>query len=161
MDGLRCAWLVTGRYRTNGNPDLCIEVGGVFTFTADQLGRALTFHGMLVFREGNYVKARSAFEEGIDILREAGEEEYLPPALIFCGIVVALMGEFSHAHGLMDEGVQLARAHNNRWFMALGQFDQGCIAGQEGNLKTAYERMQEGLSIWRELKLIHVSLPSL
>ena len=117
-----------------------------------QLGRALTFHGMLVFREGNYIKARNAFEEGIDILREAGEEEYLPPALIFCGIVVALMGEFSRAHGLMDEGVQLARAHNNRWFMALGLFDQGFIAGQEGNLKTAYERMQEGLSIWRELK---------
>ena len=116
------------------------------------LGRALTFHGMLVFRAGDYTKARNTLEEGVEILRDAGETKFLPPALIFCGIVVSLMGDFPHARDLMDEGVKYAREHNILWFMALGHFDQGFISGQEGNLEHAYERMQAGLSIWRELE---------
>lgn len=128
-------------------------IGALRTETDSQmyLGRALTFHGMLVFRAGDYIRARRVFEEGIEILRGTGELKHLPPALIFNGIVVSLMGDFSHARELMDEGVELAKEHGNRWFMALGQFDQGFIAGQEGNLEHAYERMQAGLSLWREL----------
>lgn len=116
------------------------------------LGRALTFHGMLIFRAGDYIRARKAFEEGIEILRETNETKYLPPALIFNGIVISLMGDFSYARRLMDEGVELAMEHGDRWFTALGRFDQGFIAGQEGNLEHAYERMQAGLDIWRELE---------
>lgn len=115
------------------------------------LGRALTFHGMLIFRAGDYMRARNAYEEGIKLLREAGGTKHLPPALIFNGIVVSMMGDFLSARRLMDEGVELAKEHSDRWFLALGQFDQGFIAGQEGNLEYAYERMQVGLSLWRGL----------
>lgn len=115
------------------------------------LGRALTFHGMLIFRAGDYMRARNAYEEGIKLLREAGGTKHLPPALIFNGIVVSMMGDFLYARRLMDEGVELAKEHSDRWFLALGQFDQGFIAGQEGNLEYAYERMQVGLSLWRGL----------
>ena len=141
-------WLVDGIEQTNELIDaLRAETGSPI-----YLGRALTFHGMLVFRAGDYTRARNAFKEAIEILRETGETKFLPPALIFCGIVVSLMGEFVFARQLMDEGVELAKQHNIPWFMALGQFDQGFISGQEGNLEHAYERMQVGLSIWRELE---------
>lgn len=116
------------------------------------LGRALTFHGMLVFRAGDYLRARAALDEAIALLRAAGESQSLPPALIFNGIVVSLMGDFSLARALMDEGVDLAQAHGERWFTALAQFDQGFIAGQQGDFVYAYERMQAGLSIWRALE---------
>lgn len=140
-------WLADGIEQTN---DL---IGALRAETDSQiyLGRALTFHGMLVFRAGDYIRARKVFEEGIEILRVTDQSKYLPPALIFNGIVVSLMGDFPHARELMDEGVEIAKEHGDRWFMALGQFDQGFIAGQEGNLEHAYERMQAGLSIWREL----------
>lgn len=116
------------------------------------LGRALTFHGMLVFRAGDYLRARAALEEGIALLRASGGTKSLPPALIFGGIVAALMGDFPLARALQDEGVTLAQAHGDHWFTALGQFNQGFIAGQEGNFEYAYERMQAGLSIWRGLE---------
>ncbi len=140
-------WLTDGIEQTN-------DLIGALRAEADSqiyLGRALTFHGMLVFRAGDYVRARKVFEEGIEILGGTGETKHLPPALIFNGIVASLMGDFPRARELMDKGVELAKEHGNRWFMALGQFDQGFIAGQEGNLEHAYVRMQAGLSIWREL----------
>ena len=118
------------------------------------LGRALTYHGMFVFRAGDYIKSRDALEESIRILREIGAQRFMSPALIFCGIVVSLMGELTYASELMDEGVVYAINYEDTWFMALGQFDQGFIAGQAGQLDYAYERMQVGLSIWRELKNI-------
>lgn len=141
-------WLVDGIEQTGGLIDTLRTETGLEIC----LGRALTFHGMLIFRAGDYIRARAAFEEGITLLHTAGETKYLPPALIFNGIVISLMGDFSQARSLMDEGVKLAKKHGDRWFMALGQFDQGFVAGQEGNLEYAYERMQAGLSIWRELK---------
>ena len=122
--------------------------------TRDQqiyLGRALTFHGVLSFRAGNYVTARSALEEGIGILRDVGETKYLSAALIFCGIVVSLMGELFYARRLMDEGVKYATANQNIWFMALGQYNQGFIAGLAGEHEYAFERMHESLVLWREL----------
>jgi predicted ATPase/DNA-binding XRE family transcriptional regulator len=140
-------WLVDGIEQTRE----LIDVLRVETDAQIYLGRALTFHGMLIFRAGDYIRARKAFEEGIEILQGMNETKYLPPALIFNGIVVSLMGDFLYARRLMDEGVELAKEHSDRWFLALGQFDQGFIAGQEGNLDHAYERMQAGLSIWREL----------
>jgi predicted ATPase/DNA-binding XRE family transcriptional regulator len=124
------------------------------SITPDQqiyLGRALTFHGMLSFRAGNYVTARSALEEGIGILREVDETKYLSAALIFCGIVVSLMGELFYARRLMDEGVKYATANQNIWFMALGQYNQGFIAGLAGENEYAYERMHGSLALWREL----------
>jgi len=140
-------WLADGIEQTGE----LIEALRVEAHAQVYLGRALTFHGMLIFRAGEYMRARNAYEEGIKLLREAGETKHLPPALIFNGIVVSLMGDFLYARQLMDEGVELAKEHSERWFLALGQFDQGFIAGQEGNLEYAYERMQAGLSLWREL----------
>ena len=114
-------------------------------------GRALTFHGILSFRAGNYVTARSALEEGIGILRGVGDTKLLSPALIFCGIVVSLMGDLAYARRLMDEGVNHATANQNIWFMALGQYNQGFIAGLAGENVYAYERMHDSLALWREL----------
>jgi len=122
------------------------------TLQQTQLGRALTFHGMLVFRAGDYQVAHRALDEAIGMLRHADAPASLPPALIFGGIVLALMGDFDRARTLMDEGVALAEAFQQRWFLALGRFDQGFIAGQQGDLEQAYANMQAGLSIWRELQ---------
>ena len=141
-------WLSDGIERTNG----LISTLRTKADSQIYLGRALNFHGMLVFRAGDYIRARKVFDEGIETLRKTGETKHLPPGLIFNGIVASLMGDFSRAGELMDEGVKFAKEHDNRWFMALGQFDQGFIAGQTGNLEHAYERMLAGLSIWRELE---------
>ncbi len=115
------------------------------------LGQALAFHGMFLFRAGDYARAKSALEEAIQILRPLNLPQALKPALIFNSIVTSLMGDVSQAQRYIVEGVEIARLGEDAWMLALGQFNQGFQLNLLGQRLQAYELMRVGLQLWREM----------
>jgi predicted ATPase/transcriptional regulator with XRE-family HTH domain len=115
------------------------------------LGQALAQQGLLLFRQGQFVRAQTLFEESLAILRPTGDPALLVDPLIFSGIIMFLNGETDRAQSLLDECLACARAADEPWFAAYALYNQGYIASLLGRYDEAYEQMLAGLTMWREL----------
>jgi len=102
-------------------------------------------------RMGEFESADRLSVEASELLRDAGEIEYLSNTLISHARIASVMGRHSYAHTLANEGRELASRHENRWLLGLAYVTHRDIYSLEGNHERAYELIRKGLSIYEEL----------
>jgi tetratricopeptide (TPR) repeat protein len=119
---------------------------------------------MLVFRAGDYVRARDALEEGIQVLRATGGTKDLPPALIFNGIVgtalgrlgslALLKGNLPDAKRLLEKSLALFTDLGARWDIAWALTHLGKVAIAANDWDEAERALKQALKISLEAQAL-------
>jgi predicted ATPase/transcriptional regulator with XRE-family HTH domain len=155
---LRCfAWLyeMQGWFREGIEQlELVVQVLQTKSSSESQsevLGQALAQQGLLLFRQGQYYRALTLFEESLTILRPFNDPALLLDALVFSGIIMFLIGEFARSQVLLDECLQCARAAGDQWFEAYALYCIGSNANYLGRYAYGYDQMLTGIAMWRSL----------
>ncbi len=115
------------------------------------LGQALAQQGLLLFRQGQFARAQSLFEESLSILRPLDDPALLLDALTFSAIILFLHGDLARAQSRTEQCLASATAADEPWFRAYALYNQGYIASLLGRYEEGYEQMLAGLAGWRAL----------
>ena len=112
--------------------------------------------------QGNKAAARKVLDEGIAILREAGEPWQLWLGFTIKGVVALESGDYPQAATFFNEALAFARKIGYRWLSGISMSTLGYLLYLQGDFGTAVSYLEESEIILRPLNdLRHRSLSSL
>jgi predicted ATPase len=112
---------------------------------------ALDGAGVLAFRQGDLVAARTLHEEALALSRDLGDRGAIARSLDHLSWIVASQGENEKARGFLEESLALARQSNDQLrichvLLILGEHARG-----EGDYDRACKMIEESLPLARRL----------
>jgi tetratricopeptide (TPR) repeat protein len=113
--------------------------------------RALGGTGVMAVYQGNYEEARAAFEEAMEIHREAGDHYGEAHSLYSLGSMALVEGDYRYARPLLEQSFAMMKELGDRQGEAVCLSSLGGIAEEQGDLEEAQRFLEESLSICREL----------
>ena len=135
-------------YPTDWRPEL-EEALSIAKELGDQWNIATAFRnlGLLESIEGNYVQARSLFEQSLEIWREMGYEGKTGRSwsLIYLGDVALIQGQVERARSLYQESISFLRELGDMNFLAYSVRRLGQLAWREGDHEKAMALFRESL----------------
>jgi tetratricopeptide (TPR) repeat protein len=135
-------------YPTDWRPKL-EEALSIAKELGDQWNIATAFRnlGLLESIEGNYVQARSLFEQSLEIWREMGYEGKTGRSwsLIYLGDVALIQEDVERARSLYQESIAFLRELGDMNFLAYSVRRLGQLAWREGDYEKAMALFRESL----------------
>lgn len=117
-------------------------------------GSSLVHLGILLTVQGETARAEAAIEEGLAVLRDAGELVSLSFALVLQGAVEAQVGDYARAEAVLEEALIAAAAIPDSEIVASltarTVANLGVAAHEKGELDMAMARHELALDICRE-----------
>lgn len=114
-------------------------------------GRALSNLGNFKKELGDPEGARSAYEDGLKVSRQAGDKTGEAAALVGLGILASGMGQFDEAEKLLEEALGLLRQTTDLRSTASCQYNLGVAKARRGDHHGAREQYEDALRILREV----------
>jgi non-specific serine/threonine protein kinase len=114
-------------------------------------GRVMTFHGVILWQQGNFAAARTLHEQSADMGRALGDRSLVASALGNLAFVLTGEGDYAGARTLQEEILAMRRAEGDprRIATALCNLAVGCRC--LGDHASARALLEEGLGISRTL----------
>jgi DNA-binding CsgD family transcriptional regulator len=122
------------------------------------LAQSLNALGLVALRQGDYVRARSQFEEALSVARETGAEQYLAEALTHLGTLALQVRDAQQSTALYQQSFALNRALGNRDGIAEDLAGLAEVASLLGQPERA-ARLFGAVEALREVS--HIALPPL
>jgi predicted ATPase/class 3 adenylate cyclase/Tfp pilus assembly protein PilF len=113
--------------------------------------KALHGAGTLAWAQGEYVAARSLYEESLALRRELGDKLGIAASLNNLALVAQQQGDYDTARSLLEESLALRRELGDKLGIALSLGNLGNVAQQQGDYDTARSLDEESLALLREL----------
>lgn len=115
--------------------------------------RARVLHGAgwLVEGLGDYGRAMSLYEEGMNLFREANDEEGVAFLACCMGWAALLQGDFDKAIESNEEGLALSRRSGSEWSATLALHNLGCVAIERQDYARATPLLEEALVLARKV----------
>jgi predicted ATPase/class 3 adenylate cyclase len=113
--------------------------------------KALNGAGNILRWQGDYVAARTPFEESLEIRREIGDQLGVARSLGNLGLVSHMHGDYTTAQSLSEESLAISRKLGDRWGIALTLGNLGEYSYYAGAYAAARAFQEEALAIQREL----------
>ena len=113
-------------------------------------GRALLGAGLLAWAEGDNEAAYPRAEEGLSILREAGDKRLIGSAESLLGLVRLSQGNTAAARPLLEESRTLFKDHGDVWNEAFTLYRLGSAAYRSGDPAAARAFYEESLRLFQE-----------
>jgi predicted ATPase/pimeloyl-ACP methyl ester carboxylesterase/DNA-binding CsgD family transcriptional regulator len=107
--------------------------------------------GVLAFRQGDYLAARSHLHESLARAREADDRPASATALRYLGRMSIDLGEFESARRLLDQSLELERALENAFGSGWSLNYLGLLAHFEGDNASARALLEQSLPLLRGL----------
>ncbi|MDQ6693046.1 MAG: tetratricopeptide repeat protein [Chloroflexota bacterium] len=113
--------------------------------------RALMAVGTLASTQGDYVRARTALEESVEMFRKLQDKVSIAHSLRNLGNEARLRGDYDTAYSSFKEGLAIARELRDKWSIANFLSDLGIVTQTLGDDAAAGSLYEESLQIKREL----------
>ena len=113
--------------------------------------RVLLGKGLVVFRQGDYARATSLFEESLALARVLGDQKGIAQALYGRGVVTMWQGDFDAATALLEESLEVSRKLEDKWWVARVLVQMGVAARRKGNYAKSVAFCDESLAMFRTL----------
>jgi tetratricopeptide (TPR) repeat protein len=150
-------WEMRG-YLTEGRQRLIAALSQPQTSGSTALrAKALNGVGMLAYRQGDYVVARSLYEEGLAIWQEVGDKPGIADSLNDLGNVANALGDYARASALYEESIAAQRALGHKRGTAITLNNLGRLDYRHGRYETARALLEESLALFREIGAIRDS----
>jgi predicted ATPase/DNA-binding NarL/FixJ family response regulator len=114
--------------------------------------KALRTAGVLASAQGDYLHAKSALEESLDLFRQLGDKASLAVALKSLGNEERHQADYEAAYTHLEEGLALARELGDRLDIAVFLGDIGIVAQTLDDQESARAFYEESLAVRRELR---------
>ncbi len=117
------------------------------------MARVLGIVGVIAFRQGDFVLARTLLRRSVDLYRALADPNAtsgLVEALNIWGIVESRLADFPARRRLHEEALALATAAGDRWSAARSLYQLGHTARRSGDDVEARARFAESLAIFQE-----------
>ncbi len=117
------------------------------------VARALHTVGLIAFRQGDFVLARSVLQESVDLYTAQADRAAaggLVEALNVLGVVAGRLGDMPARRALQEQARALAATRGDTWGTAQALCQLGHTARICGDLDEAQARFAEGLAIFQE-----------
>jgi len=112
-----------------------------------QTSVALANLGSVAMEQGDYVTARSLFEEQLKLSRELGEQRKIASSLMYCGDLAYREGDLATAQSLCERNLITFREQNRIWMIAWAAYVLGRVAFRKGDYMQARAYYREGLIV--------------
>jgi predicted ATPase/class 3 adenylate cyclase/Tfp pilus assembly protein PilF len=119
--------------------------------------KALNGAGMLAYRQGDYVVARSLYEEGLAIWQDVGDKQGIADSLNDLGNVANALGDYEAARARYEESIAAQRALDQKRGTAITLNNLGYLDYRHGHYETARALLEESLALFREIGAIRDS----
>jgi tetratricopeptide (TPR) repeat protein len=95
--------------------------------------------GIVMERQGEHERARTLYEDGLQIMRELGDTRGIAVAFCNLGNTAERQGEYQRAKGLYEESVRLWRELGDRPGIAESLIGLGAVAAHQQQLERALQ----------------------
>src|SRR5262249_6605208 len=108
-------WFVCG-YWSEGRTRLKEAISQAGEAEQSRAVRAKAFQGMgaLTYSQGDYISARTQYEESLAIYRELGDKRNIAGSLHNLGNIAYSQGDYTSARSLYEEALRINRESGNR-----------------------------------------------
>jgi tetratricopeptide (TPR) repeat protein len=106
--------------------------------------------GTSAYGQGDLARARAHIEEGLALLREAGDQQGVANAMNNLGMVALVQGGLERAATLFAEALALSREAGYRWNIALSLHNLEQLARRRGEVAQAEALGREALALYWE-----------
>lgn len=154
--GLRLAsalsrfWLVRG-FLAEGRGWLSRLLAAVHDAEPATRAKALSWAGVLAWKQGDYPAAQSSYEHCLAIRRELGDRRGVGAVLSNQGLLAYEQGDYPAARRLHEQSLAIDRELGDRWGIAVSLVHLGSLAMMQGDYRSARAMCEESLAIFREL----------
>jgi tetratricopeptide (TPR) repeat protein len=107
--------------------------------------------GQTAHKQGRYDQARRAFQQGLTLARQQGQQDLLTILLADLGWVSWKCGAYAQAQECVEEGLALARQRQDRQGMSCLLQQLGVIQARRGQYRESEACLREGLTLARQL----------
>ncbi|HET7478739.1 MAG TPA: helix-turn-helix domain-containing protein [Rubrobacteraceae bacterium] len=119
--------------------------------TASLRGKMLFVAGMMCNAQGDHERGQTLDEEGVRLLREAGDRPTLAIVLAALGYASVRRRDYDRATVLLEESLELYRELEDRWGTAKLLNNLGRLRTLRGDSGDAKPLLEEGLALSKEL----------
>jgi predicted ATPase/DNA-binding SARP family transcriptional activator len=112
--------------------------------------KALNGAGVLACEQGEYVAARTLFEESLALFRALGDQQSIAFSLNNLGMVARHQGEYVAARTLLEESLALFRALGDKRGIAFSLLNLGIVISYQEETVAARTLYEESLALFRE-----------
>jgi predicted ATPase/DNA-binding CsgD family transcriptional regulator len=126
-------------------------------FTASERGtapmrmQAMYALAMLVWFQGDYIRAEHLSSTGLPLSRQLSDQRYTAGALYVLAGIALHQRNYPAAHSLGAEALATARAMRDTWWMANILLLLGRLASAQGDLNGAQPLLEESLALYQAL----------
>jgi len=114
----------------------------------DPLRANLLLHaGVVAMWQSDYPAAARLMDQGLAVLREAGDERQLVTALFTRGVLAVNQGDAETALSTLTEVRDFLQVAEQEWFLAMTLLHLGNVALGRGDVPAARARMDEALTL--------------
>ena len=106
---------------------------------------------LAAFGQGDYVSARTFYEESLAIWRQLENRKGIATLLGNIGFVAYCQGDDTSGDAFYDESLALRRKAGDKWGIALVLNNMGSVATRRGAYRAANVLLKESLALWQEL----------
>jgi len=124
-----------------------------------ELGIALVMYSSDLAYAGEHEDARGAVDEGISLLRHAGNKWSLSDGLFMGGFAATVMDDLTAAKEAYEESITLCREVGNTWILSHALNSLGDLSRMMGDYARAREVYEESLSLFRRLD-VRIDIPA-
>jgi tetratricopeptide (TPR) repeat protein len=101
--------------------------------------------------QGDYIKARSVYEESLEIRRKLDDRAQIASLLSNLGIIARFSAEYDQARTLMEQSLGLRRELGDRWAIANSLNNLGVLLRDIREWQTARKLLEQGLVLNRQV----------
>jgi len=106
--------------------------------------------GTTLLSRGDLAGAKSSFEEGLTIAREAGDQKSATIALLNLAVILGQQGS-PEAAGEFEEALSISRQNGDKSNMTIALLGVGFHLSESGDYASARDKYQEALQLSREI----------
>jgi len=107
--------------------------------------------GLVCYRQGDYAKAKTYYEQALRIKREIGDRQGESSTLLNLGLASANLGCYGEARRYYERSLQICREIGHRWIESFTLSSLGQLFHHLGNVDVAWEHSQQALRIAQEI----------
>jgi tetratricopeptide (TPR) repeat protein len=113
----------------------------------------MVYLGNVVADQGEYVRARSLLEDGLEMNKELGDTTSIADSLLNQARLSYLtQGDLTQAHTWLEESLALYRELGDKESISYYFHLSGLLALGEGDTALAYARVQQAVSLFKEIR---------
>ena len=111
------------------------------------LANLLVHAGVVAMWQSDYPAAARLMDEGLAVLRDAGDARQLTTALFTRGVLAVNQGDDETALSTLNEVRELLQGVEQEWFLAMTLLHLGNVALGRGDVSAARARMEEAFTL--------------